>query len=162
MTDDRPIPRPRALGDRGFNLIITYEGYAKALLDGRVTAYPDPGSKDGEPWTIGFGSTGPDIHKGTIWTRAQAEARFRSDLARLAAAVDGFIGDTPTTQAQFDALVSFHYNTGAIAHSTLGRLHRAGDYAGAAREFRKWIWNDGHKENGLIHRRDAERRLYQS
>lgn len=162
MTDERPIPRPRKLGARGTALMTSFEGYAKELPDGRVTAYPDPDSKNGEPWTIGFGSTGPDIGRGTIWTRAQAVARYQADAAHKAAEVDAYIGDTPTTQAQFDALVSWHYNTGKITDSTLGRKHKAGDYTGAAREFRKWKWNDGKVSNGLVRRREAERRLYQS
>lgn len=36
-------------------------------------AYPDPLS-GGDPWTIGFGSTGPGIVKGVVWTLAQATA----------------------------------------------------------------------------------------
>lgn len=162
MTDERPIPRPRKLGDRGFHLLMQLEGFAEVLPSGKVTAYPDPGSKDGNPWTIGMGVTGPDVKKGTTWPRAKAEARSREAAAVRAAEVDAFIGDTPTTQAQFDALVSWHYNTGKIADSTLGRLHKAGDYTGAAREFRKWVYNDGKKMRGLVTRRDAERRLYQS
>lgn len=34
-------------------------------------AYPDPLS-GGDPWTIGYGCTGPGIGPGTIWTEAQA------------------------------------------------------------------------------------------
>ena len=41
-------------------LIKPFEGLAKLLPDGRVAAYPDPGTR-GHPWTIGYGSTGPDI-----------------------------------------------------------------------------------------------------
>jgi GH24 family phage-related lysozyme (muramidase) len=36
--------------------------------DGRFDAYPDPAT-GGAPWTIGWGSTGPDITKGTVWTK---------------------------------------------------------------------------------------------
>lgn len=40
----------------------------------RLKAYPDPGSKDGNPWTIGYGST-RGVKKGMVITEAEAEAR---------------------------------------------------------------------------------------
>jgi GH24 family phage-related lysozyme (muramidase) len=61
---------------------------------------------------------------------------------------------------QFDALVSFHYNTGAIATATLTKKHITGDHAGAAHEFGKWIYNDGKPMNGLKARRAEEAALY--
>lgn len=149
------------LGAAGAKLIKKWEGCAKKRPDGRFDAYPDPGSADGEPWTIGWGSTGPDVKKGVIWTQAQADARFEQDLVEYAAEVSAFIGTTPTTQDQFDALVSFHYNTGGLRKSTLGKLHKAGNYAGAAAQFGKWIYNDGKPMDGLKNRRADERRLYE-
>jgi len=44
----------------------------------------------------------------------------------------------PLTQNQFDALVSFQYNTGGLAGSTLLRKLNAGDYQGAADQFLLW------------------------
>ena len=70
------------------------------------------------------------------------------------------IGDAPTTQAQYDALVSFHYNTGAIATATLTKLHRQGKFAEAAGEFGKWIHAGGKVLPGLVKRRAAEAALY--
>lgn len=147
-------PFGRTVGKKGIALMHKWEGC-------KLTAYPDPGSKDGNPWTIGYGSTGPGIAKGTVWTQAQADARFEQDLVEYAAEVSAFIGATPTTQDQFDALVSFHYNTGKIRKSSLGALHKAGDYAGAAGQFDKWIYNDGKPMNGLKNRRADERKLYE-
>ena len=48
-------------------LIKPFEGLARKRLDGLIEAYPDPGS-GGAPWTIGYGSTGPDITPHTVWT----------------------------------------------------------------------------------------------
>jgi GH24 family phage-related lysozyme (muramidase) len=150
----------RKLGEPGKKLMKHWEGCAKLRADGRYDAYPDPGSVDGKPWTIGWGSTGPDIKKGVIWTQEQCDARFEKDIVRYVNEVAAFIGKTPTTQNQFDALVSFHYNTGKIAASTLGRLHREGNYAGAAAEFGRWIYNDGKPMAGLKNRREDEAALY--
>lgn len=147
-------PLGRSVGKNGIAVMHKWEGC-------ELVAYPDPGSKDGKPWTIGWGSTGPGIARGTVWTQAQADARFEQDLVEYASEVSAFIGSTPTTQDQFDALVAFHYNTGAIRSSTLGKLHKAGDYAGAAAQFGKWIYNDGKPMDGLKSRRADERKLYE-
>lgn len=157
-----PIQSGRDTSSAGIGLMQKWEGCAKKRSDGNFEAYPDPGSSNGVPWTIGFGSTGPDIKKGVVWTQAQCGERFTSDLARYEDAVEKAIGTAPTTQHQFDALVSFHYNTGAIGTATLTKKHIAGDYAGAKAEFCKWVYNDGVKMQGLVNRRAEEAALYAS
>lgn len=128
----------------------------------RLAAYPDPGSRDGNPWTIGYGSTGPGIHKGVVWSQAQAEARFEQDVAAFSAEVADLIGDAPTTQNEMDAMVALAYNIGikAFANSTVLRKHKAGDYAGAKAAFALWNKNDGKVMRGLVRRRAAEADLY--
>jgi len=146
-------------GKAGIELIQAFDGCGKLRPDGKYQAYPDPGT-GGAPWTIGWGTTGPDIKPGLVWTRAQCDARFVNELRFYEQDVMRAIGDRPTTQAQFDALVSFHYNTGAIGRATLTRKHRAGDYAGAAREFLRWNKAGGRVMRGLTRRREAEAKLY--
>lgn len=140
----------------------------------KLTAYPDPGSKDGKPVTIGWGSTtdenGKPITLGTVWTQDRADARFRADLARFEVGVNLLLAGKRTTQNQFDALVSFAYNVGldidddniaeGLGDSTLLRKHLAGDYTGAQAQFAAWNKNDGKVMNGLIRRRAAEAALY--
>lgn len=149
------------IGQRGVELIKRFEGCARVRRDGLVEAYPDPGTGNA-PWTIGWGATGPDIRPGTVWTRAQCNARLQSDIARHAQDVAHAIGNVPTTQAQFDALVSFHYNTGAIARATLTKRHLAGDYEAAEAEFARWNRAGGKIMRGLVRRREEEARLYRS
>ena len=151
----------RSIGPQGLALIRQFEGCARLRPDGMVEAYPDPGT-GGEPWTIGWGATGSGIGPGTVWTQQRCDARLESDVARHARDVAFALGDAPTTQAQFDALVSFHYNTGAIARSTLLRRHLAGDYRAAAEEFARWNRAGGRVLKGLVRRRAAEARLYRS
>lgn len=156
---------PSIVSPAGIALIKQFEGCARLRTDGMVEAYPDPGT-GGEPWTIGWGATGRDhvhggrISQGTCWTQAQCDERLKSDLVRYAAEVAQALGDAPTTQCQFDALVSFHYNTGAIARATLTRKHVAGDVGGAAREFARWNRAGGRVLKGLVRRRAAEAELY--
>lgn len=156
-----PAPQPRAIGPAGIALIKQFEGCARCRPDGMVEAYPDPGT-GGAPWTIGWGSTGADITAETIWTQAQCDSRLERDLARFAAAVARALGPAPTSAAQFDALVSFHYNTGAIARASLTRLHKTGNFAAAAAEFGKWVNAGGRRLGGLVRRRAAEAALYRS
>lgn len=157
-----PFPTAgRAVSPRGLALIRRFEGCARVRPDVLVEAYPDPGT-GGEPWTIGWGATGRDIGPATVWTRAECDARLERDVARHAADVVRAIGDAPTTQGQFDALVSFHYNTGAIGRATLTRCHCAGDHAGAVQEFARWNRAGGKVLRGLVRRRAAEAALYAS
>lgn len=150
------------LGAAGRALIQKWEGCARRRADGLFEAYPDPGSKDGKPWTIGWGSTGTDIGPGTVWTQAQCDDRFDSEITRYVREVIAAIGDAATSPGQFDALVSFHYNTGAIAKATLTKLHRQRRFNEAAAEFGKWIYNDGKVLEGLKRRRAEEAALYSS
>ena len=155
-------PQPHAVGAPGRALIRKWEGCGRRRADGMFAAYPDPGSADGSPWTIGWGATGPGIGPGTRWSAAQCDARLEQDLARYAAEVAAAIGTAPTTLGQFDALVSFHYNTGSIASATLTAKHNAGDHAGARAEFGRWVRNDGAVLRGLVRRREEEAALYGS
>lgn len=58
-------------------------------------------------------------------------------------------------QHEFDALVSFHYNTGAIARATLTQLVNAGDMQGAAAAFLNW-----RTPSEILDRRKAEQLLF--
>lgn len=139
----------------GIKLMHRFEGC-------KLNAYPDPGSKDGHPWTIGWGSTGPGIAKGVTWTQAQADERFAADLCKFAAKVRDVLGGTATTQSQFDAMVALAYNigVGAFSKSTVLKKHKVGDYAGAKAAFGMWVKNDGKVMQGLVNRRKAEADLY--
>ncbi len=150
-------------GDDCTHLIKTFEGCAKKRPDGTFEAYPDPAT-GGDPWTIGWGSTGPAIKKGTVWTQEECDERFNEHVREFSEAVAKAIGSAPTSQKQFDALVCFAYNVGLgnFKSSTLLKKHKAGDYAGAAKEFARW--NKAAKKvlPGLTRRRAAEAALYAS
>ncbi len=144
-----------ATSERGVALIKKYEGC-------ELKAYPDPGS-GGEPWTIGYGATkidGRAVRPGDTITQAKANALLLHDIDRHASDVRDYLGSAPTTQNQFDALVSFHFNTGDLRRSTLLRKHLEGDYDGAAREFARWVFASGKRLRGLERRRAEEAALY--
>jgi lysozyme len=79
---------------------------------------------------------------------------FRADLARYEAEVLQAVR-VPLEPHEFDALESFHYNTGGIARATLTKHLNAGDRAAAADAFMNWL-----KPAGLRPRREAERELF--
>lgn len=110
-------------------------------------------------WTIGYGSTGPDIKHGMVWTREQAESRMILDAQRFVTAAKRLC---PTAQGrQLAALADFAYNLGAarLAGSTLRKRFNAGDILGAQREMRKWTRAGGRVLHGLVIRREAEAEL---
>lgn len=146
------------LSESGLALLREFEGF-------RERAYPDPGSRDGLPVTIGYGSTryedGSRIQLGDTITRERADELLRREVAETEAAVAGLV-TVPLSQSQFDALVSFAFNvgTGALAKSTLLRLLNGGDYAGASDQLLRWNKNDGAVLEGLTRRRQRERAMF--
>lgn len=75
-------------------------------------AYPDPITKR-EPWTIGFGSTGPDITWDTMWTSSQAYLRRNETIEDL---ITHFKAQWPWWDAigdvRQDVLVNMGYQMG--------------------------------------------------
>ena len=138
----------------GIDLIHSFEQL-------RLKAYPDPGSKDGKPYTVGWGSTGSDIGPGTVWTKEKADQRFASDLRKFEQAVSLLV-KVPLAQYQFDALVSFTYNLGigSLKSSTLLKMLNEGDYSNAGLQMLRWTKNDGVEMAGLVRRRNAELKMF--
>jgi GH24 family phage-related lysozyme (muramidase) len=130
----------------------------KSFEQCRLTAYlPTPKDKP----TIGWGTTGADIHLGMTWTQEQCDARFAADLDRFALGVSAALTGQ-TSQPQFDAMTSLAYNIGlgAFESSTLLRLHDAGDFTAADAQFARWNKQAGQVLPGLTRRRAAEAAMY--
>lgn len=79
---------------------------------------------------------------------------FKRDLQRYAAEVEAALR-VPVHQHEFDALVSFHYNTGAIARASLTASLNAGNRTLAASQFMNWL-----TPSSIRGRREAERDLF--
>jgi lysozyme len=128
----------------------------------KLTAYPDPAT-GGDPWTIGYGHTGPEVRQGLTITQAEAEAHLYKNLTYFCDKVRGMLKFEPT-QGELDALTSFAYNCGPqnLKNSTLLRKANEGDIAGAAAEFERWNRAAGKVMPGLTRRRAAERDLFLS
>jgi lysozyme len=126
-----------------------------------LTAYPDPATGD-EPWTIGYGSTGPGIFPGLIWTQDQAYADLIHRLTyEFAPGVQKSVTVELSAQ-QMAACVDLAYNIGvtAFSGSTLVSLLNQGYPRGAADQFLVWDKSNGQVMQGLLNRRKAERALF--
>jgi lysozyme len=111
--------------------------------------------------TIGFGHTGPDVTEGKKITMDEAEALLHTDVTHASDSVLKLTNGN-VSQGQLDALTDFVFNLGSrsLQGSTLLMKHKAGNYAGAAVEFGKWVYADGRILPGLVKRRAAEAHLY--
>jgi lysozyme len=126
----------------------------------RLEAYPDPGT-GGDPWTIGYGHTGPDVYSGLVITQDRADALLRADMTRAVDAVNRLVS-APVDQYQFDALCDFAFNCGSgnFAKSTLLIYVNQGRFEEADAEFGKWIRGGGRVLPGLVKRRALESKWF--
>jgi GH24 family phage-related lysozyme (muramidase) len=143
----------RDISADGVELIKHFEGLY-------LTAYLCPGGV----WTIGYGHTGLKHKDGTVYrgrkiTQETAEELFRHDIDAFEGRVMRLIS-VPLNDDEFAALVSFDFNTGGLADSTLRRKLNAGDRAGAADELLRWNRAGGKVLAGLTRRRKSERNLF--
>ncbi|ODN69585.1 lysozyme [Methylobrevis pamukkalensis] len=107
--------------------------------------------------TAGAGAPDPATMARGVETSVQAVMRqFRADIGRFEARVNEAI-KAPLQQHEFDALVSFDFNTGGIFKAKLTSQLNAGDRVGAAASFMGWL-----KPPEIKGRRTAERDLFRS
>ncbi len=146
------------LSQRGLDLICSFEGYHTALPDGGCKAYLDKLAKP-HIWTIGYGCT-EGIYEGLVWTKEQAEAAFRRELAKHEQFVTQIV-TVPLNQNEFDALVSFCYNLGPNNLRTLvaNRLNK-NKRMETAKSFPLYDKAGGKVYRGLVRRRYAEAALF--
>lgn len=140
--------------DRGLLALIRHEGVV-----------PGPYLDVKDVWTFGIGHTvaaaPPDPARLPRGMPANLDAGireafriFRTDLAAYEAEVLRAV-KVPLAPHEFDALVSFHYNTGGIAKAALTRHLNAGNRAAAAAAFMGWL-----RPAAIRSRRETERDLF--
>jgi lysozyme len=140
--------------DRGQMALIRHEGIV-----------PGPYLDVKNIWTFGIGHTAaagaPDPTKLPRGMPTDLEAGireafrlYRTDLAAYEAEVLRAVKVTLAPH-EFDALVSFHYNTGGIATAALTKALNAGNRVAAADAFLNW-----RKPASIIPRRESERDLF--
>jgi len=110
-------------------------------------------------WTIGVGHTkaaggiDPEKFTGTL-SMPEAVDMFKTDIVKYEDAVNKAV-KVPLKQHEFDALVSFHYNTGSIYTATLTKTLNAGNNKLAGEQFMNWV-----RPPEIRGRRQAESTLF--
>lgn len=153
QTQNEGIDNNMNISQAGVNFIKSFEG---------LMLSPYKPVQEERYLTIGYGHYGADVTPNEVITTAQAEQMLKNDLASYVSGVAGLV-KKPVNQNQFDALVSFAYNTGvqALGKSTLLKKLNDGDYVGASNEFGKWVHGAGGTVlQGLVNRREAEKELF--
>jgi len=149
--------------DQGRKLIESFEGLILSAYDDFNDHIVHPGNVVRGTLTIGYGHTNaagsPHVFIGQTITKEQADSILAQDLSKVEQEV-GELVHVVLNQNQFDALVSFHFNTGALGHSTLLKLLNQNNFTSAADEFLKWNHAGGRVLLGLTRRRQAERKLF--
>src|SRR5215469_13886147 len=124
----------------GRALIESFEGLILGAYDDEDDHIVHPGERVFGTLTIGYGHTSvagpPRVYVGQEITREDADAILAADLASVELEV-GHLVHVPLSQNQFDALVSFQFNTGWLAHqhSSLLTALNAGNYRLADQDF---------------------------
>lgn len=112
--------------------------------------------------TIGTGHTSsagsPRVYVGQKITQSQADQILANDLGKVEAQVNTLV-KVPLTQNQFDALVSFQFNTGGLGKSTALVALNNKDYQKAADLLLNWSKGNGNPTL-LLGRRKRERNLF--
>lgn len=157
------------VSSHGIALIQNYEGL-------RTTAYKPLNNESG--WTIGYGHHSSDVYEGMVCTEAEAELLLKADIAKYEYQIEAALNadGIEVTQGMFDALVCLLFNLqGKLLENgkrltpiqtligyKLWKKMKAGDKAGAAKEFLDINKAGGVEVKGLTLRRRAEASLFLS
>jgi len=147
-----------AISDKLFNLISS--------LEGKFLAVP---IWDYKQWSVGYGSgynwdLKRPVNKTDIidketakrWLLAEAQDKYEFVMNNIR---------VPVTNNQLLALASFTYNVGEdgfLKSDLLQFLNEGKSKDIVAKQFDRWINAGGKPSNGLINRRNAEKRLFLS
>lgn len=149
----------------GRNLIESFEGLILQSYDDYNDHIVHLGDTVHGTLTIGYGHTNsagpPLINIGDSVTKSQADEILSEDLHKVENQVSSLV-KVPLNQNQYDALVSFEYNTGALGHSSALTALNQGNYSAAAEDLTLYNKAGGKVLAGLIRRRKAEYDLFLS
>lgn len=153
------------IGKNGLDIVKAFESCMKAVRGrpGYFSAYVDPVGV----LTIGWGHTNhhePKFDKAAVWSQAQCDAVLAGDMSTFEAHVNK-LAKVPLKQNEFDALVSWSFNTGGPATASLWKMLNSGNKAGIPANLAQWDKGTvkGKKVTlkGLTRRRKAEGLLFQ-
>lgn len=142
------------VSEAGRELIEIFEGlYLKAYYDSVHVL------------TIGYGHTNlggvhPFVYPGMMISQAIADQALSNDLAKFELRVGKIMAPVPMAQCEFDALVSFDFNTGDLLSSSIDDKIKAGHKEAAMATLLEYNHAGGKVLTGLTRRRKAERLMF--
>jgi lysozyme len=151
--------------DAGREFIEAFEGLILGAYDDADDRVVKPGQRVRGTLTIGYGHTTaagpPRVYVGQDIDKATADAILAADLASVEIEIAHLI-KVPLNQAQFDALVSFQFNTGWLSHPSCSLTHalNAGNFAVAEADFGLYDRASGKVLAGLERRRHGEALMF--
>lgn len=151
--------------DSGRELIESFEGLILQAYDDADDHIVKPGQRVYGTLTIGYGHTDaagpPKVYVGQTITKDVADAILGADLTSVEIEVDHLV-KVALNQNQFDALVSFQFNTGWLGHVHCSLLQalNGGNYNLADEDFMLYNRAGGRVLTGLTRRRAAEKQLF--
>lgn len=163
----------KALGKAGLDLIKDFESLVLYVYDDLVPMrkingkrqYPEwDGSKPKGTLTIGYGHTNAaafplKISQGLRITPQKALEVLSGDLGPCVADVNKLV-KVELTQNQFDALVSFQFNSNALKKASFLTQLNKGQLEAVPPGLMKFVMSKGKKLRGLVRRRTAEVALW--
>lgn len=131
------------------------EGCEHDMGNGMFAAYWDAA---GKVWTIGYGTTGPEVIAGLLWSQAQCDAALVAKLNRARSQLLALSPGVTWPAGAQDALTDFVYNEGSGRYqgSTVRKCVQAGDWAGVRTHLLDWEFAGGKRLGGLVTRREGE------
>jgi lysozyme len=151
--------------DDGRKLIEEFEGCILQAYDDASDHIVKAGQYVHGTLTIGYGHTDaagpPKVYIGQVITKEQADQFLSVDLQSVELEVKHLV-KVALNQNQFDALVSFQFNTGWLGHPNCSLLKalNSGNYQLADEDFMLYDRAQGKVLAGLSRRRQAEKDLF--
>jgi len=151
-SDDSSSGGALSLDQAGINLIKGFEGWSSCYYKD-VAGYG----------TIGYGhlvKSGDPYKSGTCISEQDGENLLASDAQSFVDCVNGL--GASLNQNQFDALVSFSYNLGCGALSSIKTLLQQGNYGAVCGKMEQYTHAGGKVVQGLVNRRKSECNMFNS
>jgi lysozyme len=152
------------MGPDGLAVVKAFESCMQAVKGrpGYFRAYVDPV----DVLTIGWGHTNdhkPLFTASTVWSQAECDAALADDMATFEQHVNN-LAKIPLFPYEFDALVSWSFNTGGPSTASLWDALNAGNKAAIPAKLAEWnkgtVKGEKVELSGLTRRRKAEGQLF--
>jgi len=149
----------------GRKFIEAFEGLFLKAYDDSDDRIVQPGQRCYGTLTIGYGHTTaagpPRVYIGQTIGQQEADDILSADLLSVELEVTHLV-KVPLSQCQFDALVSFQYNTGWLGHPqcSLLRALNSSNYRLADQDFMLYDMASGRVLSGLQRRRHGEALMF--